>query len=287
MSAKLLEHVIKLDITYLNCALCDKDIYKLDDFIVHLKNEHKKQMHLDVKNHIVPFRFDTPELKCAVCTTEFGTFKLLQEHMNSHYGNYMCEICGAGFVTDRLRVCHVKRHGSGEFKCDQCDKTFNSKLKRRDHQKRTHLGLSARNKCKFCSERFVDYWKKINHMVKEHGVPPVVLKCTACELTFNNQRSLSRHTKKDHLLERRHKCSECDMRFFGKSSLQKHMAKHTGLRQFKCDVCLKAYARKNTLREHMRIHANDRRFACTHCGQAFVQKCSWRSHMRSKHGEEV
>lgn len=287
MTAKLFEHVVKLDITYLNCALCDKDIKHLDDLITHLKDEHNKPMYLDTKSQIVPFRFDSPELKCVMCSAKFISFKLLLEHMNSHFGNYFCEICGTGFVTDKLLASHVKRHDNGEFKCEQCDKTFTNQQKLRDHVKRTHLGMSKRNKCNYCAERFVDYWKKMDHMVKEHGMAPIVLKCSACERTFRDQRALSRHTKKDHLLERRHKCPECDMRFFGSSGLQKHMAKHTGLRQFRCEVCLKAYGRKNTLREHMRIHANDRRFACTHCGQAFVQKCSWRSHMRSKHGEQV
>ncbi|XP_022818934.1 zinc finger protein 260-like isoform X5 [Spodoptera litura] len=287
MSAKLFKQVIKLDITYLNCAICDTDITHLDDLISHLKSEHNKPMYLDVKSQILPFRFDTPQLKCAICSTEFVAFKLLQEHMNMHFGNYICEICGAGFVTDRLKISHVRRHASGEYKCKQCDKTFTNDTRRREHEKRTHLGISKRNKCNYCAEKFVDYWKKVNHMVQEHGMPPVVLKCSACDRTFSNQRALSTHTRKDHLLERRHKCNECEMRFFLKSSLQKHMAKHTGLRQFKCDICLKAYGRKNTLREHMRIHANDRRFACSHCGQAFVQKCSWRNHMRAVHKEHV
>uniref|UniRef100_A0A2A4K7B4 C2H2-type domain-containing protein n=1 Tax=Heliothis virescens TaxID=7102 RepID=A0A2A4K7B4_HELVI len=277
MTAKIFEYVIKLDITYLNCALCDEDFDQLDEFMVHLKNVHNKPMCLDVKSYILPFRFDTPALKCVMCLAEFNSFKLLQEHMNSHFANYFCEICGAGFVTDRLRVSHVRRHESGEYKCDQCEKTFANKIRLREHNKRTHLGFSARNKCPYCSEKFNDYWKKMDHMIKEHGVEQPVLKCSACDRTFSTQRSLSVHTKKDHLMERRHKCTECDMRFFGMSGLKKHMTKHTGLRQFRCEICLKAYGRKNTLREHMRIHANDRRFVCVHCGQAFVQKCVQRN----------
>ncbi|XP_034838122.1 zinc finger protein 260-like isoform X22 [Maniola hyperantus] len=287
VAGKLFEHVVKLDITYLNCALCSKDIPKLEDLMAHLKYEHGKEMYLDIKNAIVPFKFDTPELRCAVCSAEYLNFKLLQEHMNSHFGNYICPVCGRGFMTERLLGTHISRHNNGEHKCDDCGKVFGSKANLREHQRRTHLGMSKRNKCLVCNERFLDYWKKIDHMVKVHGAPPVNIKCQACDRTFQNQRALARHTKKDHLLERKHQCAECEMRFFSTSSLARHMAKHTGLRQFRCDVCFKAYGRKNTLREHMRIHADDRRFACTHCGQAFVQKCSWRSHMRSKHGEEV
>ncbi|CAH2100619.1 unnamed protein product [Euphydryas editha] len=287
MSGKLFDHVVKLDITYLNCALCNRDISKLEDLMSHLKSEHGKEIFTDIKSSIVPFKFDTPELRCAVCSAEYLNFKLLQEHMNSHFGNHICPICGGGYMTERLLGTHIRRHKNGEFKCDECEKVFGNKEKLKEHQKRTHLGLGKRNKCLVCNERFLDYWKKVDHMVKVHGAPPVVLKCHACERTFRNQRALARHTKKDHLLERKHKCEECEMKFFSKSNLQRHMAKHTGIRQFRCDICFKAYGRKNTLREHMRIHADDRRFACVHCGQAFVQKCSWRSHMRSKHGEEV
>ncbi|XP_061385109.1 zinc finger protein 93-like isoform X4 [Danaus plexippus] len=287
MSSKLFEHVVKLDITYLHCSLCDKKIPHLDELMAHLKTEHRKDLHTDIKSSIVPFSFDTPQLQCAVCKIEYSNFKLLQEHMNSHFGNHICAMCGGGFVTERLLTTHMKRHKTGEYKCEDCDKVFDNEEKIKEHQKRSHLGHNKRNKCLICEERFVDYWKKVEHMVEIHGAPPVVLKCQACDRTFRNQRALSRHTKKDHLMERKNKCPECDMRFFSKSSLQRHMAKHTGLRQFSCDVCFKSYGRKNTLREHMRIHADDRRFACIHCGQAFVQKCSWRSHMRSKHGDDV
>ncbi|CAH4034472.1 unnamed protein product [Pieris brassicae] len=286
MSDRLFEHVVKLDITTLNCAICNVHVSDLDELITHLKIQHRKKVFTDIKTPILPFKFDTPELRCAVCSTEYTTFKLLQEHMSSHFGNYICNICGHSYMSEKLLAGHLKRHKVADVKCDQCDKVFANIFRMRDHQKRTHLGQTKRNKCLICLERFTDYWKKVEHMVKEHGAPPVVLNCQACDKVFHNQRALSMHTKKDHLMERPHKCEECEMKFFNKSGLQRHMAKHTGLRLFQCDVCFKSYGRKNTLREHMRIHADDRRFVCGHCGQAFVQKCSWRSHMRSKHGEE-
>lgn len=287
MASRMLEHIVKLDITALACALCNINLRTLDELIKHLKEEHSKTVYTEVKSQILPFRFDTDELRCSVCTVQFSTFKLLQEHMSTHFPNYLCSICGAAFVTERLRSGHEKRHGDGEHKCEECEKTFSTPQKKRMHKMRTHLGFGKRNKCHFCDEKFMDYWKKMSHMVKEHGLPPVVLKCKACERTFNNQRALAYHTKKDHLLERKHKCSECDMSFFGIGRLKEHMTKHTGLRQFKCEICFKEYGRRHTLREHMRIHANDRRFVCTHCDQSFVQKCSWRSHMRSKHGVDT
>lgn len=287
MSRRVFENVVKLDITYLCCALCDTEFSQLNDFIKHLKTTHKKEVYEDVKSEILPFKFDAPELKCAICSTEYSSFKILQTHMNQHFANYVCNICAGGFVTERLLQNHINRHGNGEHKCSQCDKTFPTLNKKQGHIQRVHLGLNKRNKCNYCDERFVDYWQKVKHMVKIHGEPPVVLKCQACERTFNNQRVLSRHYKKYHLLERRHPCLECDMKFFHRSDLIKHTTKHTGLRQYSCDICKKSYGRKNTLREHMRIHNDDRRHKCEYCGQGFVQKCNWRGHMKSKHGINV
>ncbi|XP_061725788.1 zinc finger protein 93-like [Cydia pomonella] len=283
----LSNHVVKLDITLLNCALCDTDFDTLEDFILHLVKVHNKKMYTDVRNQLLPFKFDTPELCCAICSAAYGSFKLLQQHMNAHFRNYICRICNAGFVVERLLAHHIRRHGDDNVECSECGKTFINTLKMREHVKRVHMGLDKRNKCQFCEEKFVDYWKKVDHMVKEHGVPSVVLNCGACERTFANQRALARHTKKDHLMERKHKCSYCEMKFFSSSALKKHLPKHTGIKNFKCEVCSKEYGRKTTLREHMRIHADDRRFSCAHCGLAFIQKCSLKGHLRSKHGEIV
>nr|XP_012546274.1 zinc finger protein 568 isoform X5 [Bombyx mori] len=287
MLNNIFHRVVKVDATNLRCTICDSSIDKLHDMICHLKDLHRKSVFPDVKNLILPFKFDTVELRCAICGLEFAAFKRLQEHMHSHYPNYKCETCGAGFLTEQLKASHVRRHGTGQHKCDYCEKTFNNSQYKKIHVGRSHLGHTTPFKCTVCNERFAQLWKKNSHMVTAHGGEPVVIKCQACDRTFQSKQHLSVHTKRDHLLERRYECTECDKRFFMKSGLSRHMAKHGTLKQYKCDVCLKAFARKHTLREHIRIHMNDRRFACVHCGQAFVQKCSWKSHMRSKHGEIV
>ncbi|XP_034838123.1 zinc finger protein 260-like isoform X23 [Maniola hyperantus] len=284
INCRLFEYFVKLDITDLKCTLCYKTLDKLEDFMDHITAEHNIEVYKEFKSVIVPFKFDTEKLTCVECNKEFVCFKHLLEHMTIHFSNYMCSVCGKGFVTDRLYMRHVRRHTAEELKCKDCDKVFGTKEKLRNHQYTVHLGNRKGSRCLVCNKKLLNYWQKIDHMVKVHGVPELVLACHICEKTFKDQRKLTLHIKKDHLLERKHKCQECQMMFFSSTRLKIHMAKHTGLRQFKCDICLKAYGRKNTLREHMRIHANDRRYACEHCGQAFVQNCSLRSHRRSKHG---
>ncbi|GBP42761.1 Zinc finger protein 782 [Eumeta japonica] len=289
MNKKILYgNYVKLDVTALECSLCGSALEMLPDLMEHLKHKHGKRLYTDIEDRILPFKFDSVDVtRCVVCSAEFVSFNMLQRHMNAHYRNHVCEECDAGFVNKRLLRHHMKyTHQLGEFRCNFCEKVFGTKSKRNDHEKSVHFGFK-RNKCAYCSERFVCYKKRNKHVVDVHNKPPIVYKCHACDKVFDMRYKLSQHTKKDHLMERKHECDVCEMKFFMKKELEKHMVKHSGEKNFTCQVCLKTYARKNTLREHMRIHANDRRFKCDKCSHAFVQKCAWRSHMRTKHDVTV
>ncbi|CAH2251422.1 zinc finger protein 431-like [Pararge aegeria] len=279
--------LVKLDITSLQCSECLRDLDTIESLIDHLTEDHGKVIHKDIKNYIVPFKFHGEELRCVICFTLFNKFKVLQEHMSAHFRNFICDYCSAGFVTRTILLNHIKGHEVGYYKCDYCSKTYDTRRKKKAHERLVHIHRNMLNKCGYCNEKFNRFSKKEEHLVRVHGVRSVSFNCLACDKTFVTQRALRDHTKRDHLMERRHKCGVCDMMFFRQSDVRKHMVKHTGDRIFQCEVCLKSYGRRNTLREHMRIHADDRRFKCVYCGQAFVQKCSWRGHMRAKHGEQV
>lgn len=278
---------VKLDVTSLHCMLCQKDIDSLEQLMSHLIEEHDRKLYLDINNQILPFSFDNEPFTCVVCAKVFKNFKVIQEHMNVHYGNYLCGTCGAPFVNKRTLMGHVRRHKQGDFECAICEKVFDTSAKRDVHIKFVHEGIQKRNKCRICSEMFTSHKKKLDHMVEVHGAEPLVFNCMACEKSFGSRDRLTKHTRKDHLMERKHECEFCEKKFFSTKDLRNHILKHTGLREFQCDVCLKSYGRKHTLREHMRIHEDDRRFKCERCEQAFIQKCSWKNHMRSKHGVVV
>ncbi|XP_059056445.1 zinc finger protein 250-like [Achroia grisella] len=197
------DYTVKLDTTYLCCNICNTSIDDLGLLIEHLITLHDIPLHKKLKNHIVPFKFEGDSLRCAVCSHEFHSFKVLLEHMNVHYRNYVCEICGAGFINRRMLQTHGYRHRTGVFVCTYCSKVFNAKVKQKDHERAVHIHLNKRNKCGYCGEKFGDYTIKNEHEVKVHGARPVVLKCQACTKTFDNQRSLTVHTKAFHLMERK------------------------------------------------------------------------------------
>lgn len=276
---------VKLDITSLRCTLCKVKIETVENLIDHLQDVHMKNMFDDTKKQIVPFKFDSEGLKCSVCLNSFHTFRVLVEHMNIHFRNYICDVCDAGFVSQSILFQHAKTHRFGEFKCSYCSKIFETQLKKRAHERVVHTHTNVLNKCGYCVETFKDYWQKEKHLAAVHGVTSPLFKCQACDKTFTQQKGLRIHTKRDHLMERPHACTLCDMKFFTGKKLTEHMVKHTGLREFQCEVCHKSYGRKKTLNQHMRVHDDYCKFKCDHCGQGFVRQNSWAAHMRIKHGD--
>ncbi|CAB3261118.1 unnamed protein product [Arctia plantaginis] len=278
--------VVYVDITNLKCKICNKDMPNLNELKHHLINVHKKKMHLDFTDRIIPYKLcDSGIYECQMCGFSYETFGAIERHMNVHFRNYVCKDCGTGFVTRyRLKV-HVKSmHIDGTHPCEVCGKIFSTPQKHKNHVNTVHK-LMKRFKCTKCPERFGEYFRRQKHMVQVHGLAPLRYKCNVCEKSFDRRYTLSRHMKRDHLEERDYQCELCSYKCFTKNELRVHMVKHNGERIYECSVCKKAYARKKTLKEHMRIHNNDRRFACAVCGQAFVQKCSLKGHLKTHHLE--
>ncbi|XP_028162909.1 PR domain zinc finger protein 5-like isoform X4 [Ostrinia furnacalis] len=275
--------LVKLDITGLQCTICYKNIPTVKELTQHLIKIHDKQFFTDVKCHILPFVFNSSELKCVECKQIFNRFKLLQEHMHTHYRNYICKVCDAGFTSRNRLSVHKGSHKTGTFPCSFCDSIFTTAQRRKMHERTVHIHAYFLNKCGYCEVKFRSSRQRDRHVLEVHGVGKSKYKCPMCDKAFTNRDTLRIHTKRDHLMERPFQCQLCEMDFFSGAQLKNHMLKHTGVREFQCDVCLKCFGRKNTLREHMRIHQDDRRFKCELCEQAFVQKCAWRNHMRSKH----
>ncbi|XP_053623468.1 zinc finger protein 3 homolog isoform X6 [Plodia interpunctella] len=285
----LVYYVVKLDITRLKCFLCHKNIDSLQQLVNHLQSVHDKKFYTDINNHILPFKFseDPNDFKCVLCPNVYKHFKQIQEHMSVHYPNYLCDVCNRPFVNKNSLKGHLGRHEQGEYKCGFCPKIFSTSERKCDHERHVHIGDHVRNKCPYCPAKFVSYNKRKEHMVIEHGAQPVTYNCLACDKVFNTKIDLTKHTKRDHLMERTHQCSECKASFFSRKCLKMHMYKHTGVMEFKCQFCLKRFARRTTLKEHLRIHLNDRKFKCGKCGHSFIQKSSYQSHLRAKHGESA
>lgn len=225
-------YTVKLDITDLQCTICEADLDDIHGLVEHLVCDHGRVLHPEVSNHIVPFKFNEQDLKCAMCENKFAKFRNLIEHMNTHFRNYVCDVCGAGFVNRDILRSHLKIHRTGTFNCELCPKSFNTLVKKRSHVTAVHQKGCMTRKCGYCNELFDDYNKKNAHLTKFHGVDVAAVKCKLCDETFSNQTAVRVHVRKIHLLERKHECGVCEKKFFHKKDMTKHMVSHTKERKY-------------------------------------------------------
>ncbi|XP_075989283.1 uncharacterized protein LOC142985169 isoform X3 [Anticarsia gemmatalis] len=278
---KLSYNPIKVDITDLRCTVCNLEMRDLNDLKEHLISIHNKTIYKHIKDIILPFRLENGHnFTCVVCSVVHISFKNLYHHMSSHYRNYCCKKCGAGYITIAALRKHGKTHAQGIFPCDFCEKTYTSLTKKRNHEKGVHTGGWLRNKCPHCPQIFVSYYDRSEHLVKEHNQAPVIYPCNACNKTYKKKFELNRHIKHHHLQQKSFLCDKCNAKFFSKRGLADHLSRHTGGEVCSCDICGKTFSRARTLKEHMKVHEDDKRYQCEICKKTFMQKCSLKSHVR-------
>jgi PR domain zinc finger protein 5 len=275
--------VVYADVTDLRCILCDTQVKDLKELKIHLAGTHNKMFYSKYSDRVVPFKLKDSYFECQICWFNFETFGAIERHMNTHFRNYVCKDCGAGFVTTLRLKAHVQAiHKVGIFPCQYCDRTFTTLTRHRSHIDFVHKMLK-KLKCQQCSERFSDYFVQRKHMVEVHGERPIVYRCNVCFKAFNRRYTLSCHIKRHISLKDVH-CDVCSYSCYTKTELKEHMLKHNKSNgKLMCVVCNKSYTRRKTLKEHMKIHNDVRRFACDICSQRFVQANSLRTHMKNYH----
>lgn len=275
------KNVVKLDVTNLRCDVCSSEVDTLEDMLNHLKMQHDVDAHTDVVNPFLPFKFDNEHMRCAICNNEYPVFKNLREHMNSHFRNFVCDICNAGYVNHEMLYRHKLRHGGSETKCNHCEKSFKSEPHMRRHMQTVHLKIK-KNKCNFCDERFNEFNQKLMHIKNVHSLN-MNLKCSSCDKSFPTTRSRSDHIRNFHLLERNHKCKICNTGFYTSISLKSHMITHNVVKWYKCPYCSNSYPRKGTLHAHIKTHLNKKEYNCDFCSSSFVQNMGLKRHLLTKH----
>lgn len=277
--------IIKLDITGLQCKLCEEIIDSIEKFMGHLQEEHNKTIYTDIDNHFIPFKFDTEELQCAICAADFNHFKLLTEHMSEHYSNYKCPDCDRVFINKQSMQTHSYRHKKGEYKCSECPKIFDSLVKIREHERVTHRLANKKRKCGFCMQKFTSAEAVKIHQAREHGVTRPLVFCADCNNPYSSQKSLTVHIKRDHMLLRPFVCDPCGRGFYTRQELNWHSATHSITREFHCNQCDNSFRTKPALSQHLRAHEGHRKYKCDYCSKAFVHLSTWKRHVFMLHGE--
>lgn len=276
------KNVVRLEVTDLTCDICGFVIDSLEGLLEHFKSVHYLEVNTDVDNVVLPFILDGKEMRCVYCLTNFPVFKMLREHMNVHFGKFLCDVCDAGFISSELLYRHKLRHTVAESICRFCAKVFSSKDRLKRHEQTVHFKIK-KNKCNYCDERFEEFNQKLKHMNKVHN-KNLDVSCSICDKVFVTPREVRKHVRIFHMLEKTFECQDCDKSFFSKSQLRSHEITHNIDKVYQCGECFKTFARLGTLRTHMNSHYDEKKFQCDFCLKTFAQKVGLKRHLETQHG---
>lgn len=271
----------KVDITRIDCRMCNEKVDTIDNLRAHLTSAHSKKLH-PVKNEFLKFKLTMNNLKCIECNDVFPYFDILTKHMNEHFGNYVCHTCGACFMEEASLRTHMRSHNKVEinFPCEICGKNLKSKYSRHLHVVTVHEKTPTVN-CYKCEASFLSYAQRNKHLIEVHA-DKRTFPCELCDKVYNRRKTLMEHNRRNHLKVYNHQCELCDQKFYLPSRLKEHMATHTGERNFRCEFCDKSYPRLQSLQEHIRSHSNEG-YKCDVCNTTFTQNATLKNHMKNHH----
>lgn len=237
---------VKIDITSFKCKLCDHELLNIDSCIDHLKLRHGKPFE-DADIGVIPYKHELDSFDCGICNEKFHYFVKLNQHMNSHYGNHVCETCGKSFLSAARRRLHSLIHAS-DVQCEHCPEKFRSLSMKNYHVNKLH---QSNVKCGFCSEQFASYKQRKVHLKLIHNVGSLHA-CPVCSREFHCKSRMEYHLKGVHYKEKHFGCSMCDQRFFSNWQLTKHVKIHEMGRGSQCELCCKTFSKASSLKEHLR-----------------------------------
>lgn len=164
------------------CKICKKSIHKLK-YRRHLKDEHKIEnlykymceicgkelsnngsylLHKLTHSNEFPF-------KCDLCPYRGRHAGLLKAHMGSHNKDYkhQCPECPNRYVTNSCLRRHLRSHKEKEYKCDTCNKSYETQHKLTCHQQVDHMGI-RNHICNICGKDFGYRNQMMKHQRKVH-----------------------------------------------------------------------------------------------------------------------
>uniref|UniRef100_A0A1Y1KX59 Protein krueppel n=1 Tax=Photinus pyralis TaxID=7054 RepID=A0A1Y1KX59_PHOPY len=258
-------------------------------------------------------RSPRPEVfRCEICSDEFSTKSLLDEHFEKHDDQYSCDICEMGFKKLIDYTFHMQEHSDDKlfkcplcdfatdkghlvkshlysvhdqfkkYKCELCGKGFAIFTHFQEH-KYFHTGEKP-FQCKECGQKFM-YTRYLNsHMVQMHKRTPQGIHCPICNKVYSHRNSLNTHMKS-------HTgsvsiCDVCGKTLSSNEKLRLHYRIHTGEKPYKCDFCQKRFKTSSYRAEHERIHTGEKPYECPFCGKGFSQRTSMVIHTRGHTGEK-
>lgn len=229
--SKLTENnMVKVEVTNLQCRLCNYLLDNIDALKKHLLSIHEKSFQVDFNDGVLPFKLESDRFNCQKCPLLFTSFAKINEHMNTHYQNYICDTCGKAFVSKSRFRTHVQSHEVGSFPCGDCEEVLETRAARMCHKLRVHK-KGIRYTCPRCPEVFTTYYARAKHLVEGHDQHKRNYDCSACGKSFETSCKRAAHVRVIHKpLEKRYDCPQCSWYFLSKSKLKRHVMTHENVK---------------------------------------------------------
>ncbi|XP_068425208.1 uncharacterized protein zgc:66448 [Clinocottus analis] len=238
-------------------------------------------------------------LVCKECGKRFNrreTFNL-HRHFHAHEDELTpltCKECGLTFQHRSSLIKHRNEHkekeevlvsppkkatqakAEGCFKCAECEVTFSTVDKLRDHsccnvvEKPYH--------CPLCRQEFQFKVSVTKHMMLHSQ--DNIFTCQECSQTFPTSMALRYH-QRCHAALKPYECPECGMVFKHYSVMEDHRRRHTdNMRSQLCNICGKTFKYSSLLHQHQYLHTGQKPFRCPECGKKFAFAQNMKAHCR-------
>ena len=237
---------------------------------------------------------------CTQCQID-----LLDHEVHHHVLHFRCKFCRKYLRLLRNRTLDKNNAWKQEKEikfdddttCSYCYKLFCDSSKRKYHEKTEHILSEKPFKCDQCSKSYASRIGLTHHQ-RQHMEDPTMYSCEKCKKSFTSEISLKRHVDSIHNPNNKAKtiCEKCGKPFSRADLLKRHLLevhKESSVsthytcqlvRPFKCDYCGESFKRKEKLETHARVHKEMvENYKCDYCEKTFGRKDNLSKHVKKYH----
>ena len=272
------------------CKLCNKNTVDIRYMKNHLMKEHKIVISKNVKKQ-----------KCHVCDLYFSNYSKLSVHVDETHkvdNQYKCDKCDKNFESKNdwyhhiytIHSAHMKKwFDATEFPCSECDSVFDTLQKMYRHKIKVHKEEDPID-CQRCGKVCKSKTALKSHMRMVHHVYVIndekkVKKCDQCETEFQNASEFDEHLRSLHECDKDFKCKDCDLTWVSHLSLELHYIESHQKIMFSCDICGYTSIGASIVRNHRSTHERKDNFECDDCGEFFHKKSLLIDHLGEVHND--
>ncbi|KAJ2939891.1 hypothetical protein O0L34_g6593 [Tuta absoluta] len=253
---------VKIDVSIVDCKICDESFPNLEEIVSHLSHKHKLAYNKDVDLSIAQYRL--VDLKCIHCGEVFDFFYTLFKHTNSVHPSdcFVCDNCGQTFNKKRDLQLHIRINHKNEYNCSKCPLSFESNSALHTHKTNEH-----RSSCNVCLKIFTSNSKRLKHMKLEHDFAN--LQCGLCFRVLSTKQAFFTHASR---------CTMQKNNYKEKYVLTKSETKRPPVKLMRNNIaCILNMSTAILFKYYMN------KFRCFYCPKDFVESDELRQHTILEH----